>query len=181
MLKSSTSERFEYVLGDLKWECEYSVEIQQSKKGNRRKTLVIHLPNDGYFYINGVQMEEFLRGKVKQADIPNSRHKKNCPEGWSVLDKNVWKKVAPFEEFMVYWFGDENCQPEHMKRSIMYYADANRVDICLRHKDRHVGVEFSFEHCCSRWMMTGGIHCSASNKRDHGDDAFLLKMVVLLL
>ena len=138
---------FEYFSDELKWECEYSVNVRESANGNTgntRKKLVIHLPNDGYFYINGVQMEEFL-GKVKRANVPNNRHRSTCHQGWSLLDKNVWGKIGPFETFMGSWFG-ENYTPERMEKTIMYDADANRVDIRIRHMDRHVGIEFSFEH-----------------------------------
>jgi hypothetical protein len=144
MVEQSPSRVFEYFLDELKWECEYSVKVRESANGNTRKTLVIHLPNDGYFYINGVQMEEFL-GKVKKANVPNNRHRNPCHQGWSLLEKNVWEKIRPFDTFMVSWFG-ENYTPERMEKTIMYHADANRVDICLRHMDRHVGIEFSFEH-----------------------------------
>ena len=49
-----------YNFDNLTWEVAYSVKIRSSNIFNRRMTLVIHLPSDGYFYINGTQMEEFL-------------------------------------------------------------------------------------------------------------------------
>lgn len=139
MAEQSPSRVFEYFLDELYWECKYSVKVRESRKGDTRKTLVIHLPNDGYFYINGMQMEEFL-GKAKKVSIPNNRH-----QGWPLLDKNVWEKIRPFQTFMAAWFG-ENYAAERMEKTIMYHADANRVDICMRHMDSFVGIEFSFEH-----------------------------------
>ena len=82
MEETSGSRVFEYFLDELKWECEYSLKVRELANDNWRKTLVIHLPNAGYFYINGVQMEDFL-GKVKKPNIPNNRHKKACHQGWS--------------------------------------------------------------------------------------------------
>jgi hypothetical protein len=141
MAEQSPSRVFEYFLDELEWECEYSVKVRESANGNTWKTLVIHLPNDGYFYINGVQMEEFLR----KADIPNNHHRNTRHQGWSLLKKTIWEKILPVETFMVAWFG-ENCTFERMEKTIRYHADANRVDICMRHMDRFVGFEFSFEH-----------------------------------
>ena len=87
-------------------------------------------------------MEEFV-GNVKKAKLPNNRHRNTCQfEGWSLLDKHVWEKILPFETFMVSWFG-EHYTPERMEKTILYHATANRVDICMRHKDHHVAIEFS--------------------------------------
>ena len=46
---------------------------------------------------------------------------------------------------MVGWFG-ENHTPHRMEKMVMYHSDANRVDICMRHIDHLIGIEFSFEH-----------------------------------
>jgi hypothetical protein len=145
MVEESMSRKFEYMLDDLTWQCEYSVKIRQSTKNIPMKTLVIHLPNDGYFYINGEKMEVFLGGKVKRANTFNNRHKNACHAGWSVLDKKVWEKVAPFEKFMISWFGKDHT-PGRMEKTILYHSDKNRVDFCMRHMDRLVAIEFSFEH-----------------------------------
>ena len=37
----------------------------------------------------------------------------------------------------------EMCPPA---ATLMYHSDANRVDICMRHTDHFIGIEFSFEH-----------------------------------
>ena len=54
MTDNSPSRKFQYVLDDLTWECEYYVKVWVSHQDNVKKTLVIHMPNDGYFYINGI-------------------------------------------------------------------------------------------------------------------------------
>ncbi|CAB9531925.1 hypothetical protein SEMRO_4307_G353690.1 [Seminavis robusta] len=135
---------FEYILDDLTWGCQYSVKIRETASGNTQKTLVIHLPNDGYFYLNGTKMEEFL-GKVKKAGVPNSRHRNTCHKGWAQLEKTVLDKLFPFQAFMVAWFGG-NHAPQRMEKMVMHHSDANRVDICMRHMDHFIDIEFSFEH-----------------------------------
>ena len=62
--ENASSSTFQYVLDDLTWECEYSVKCWESQQGNVKKALVIHMPNDGYFYINGVAVEQFLWAKM---------------------------------------------------------------------------------------------------------------------
>jgi hypothetical protein len=78
---NSSSFKFAYELDDLVWECEFSVNAFLTRSGALRKTLVIHLLNDGYFYINGVEMEKYL-GKVDKESVLNSRHRNTCYDGW---------------------------------------------------------------------------------------------------
>ena len=51
--QNTTSRVFQYELDSLTWESEFSVRTFGTKNHTFRKTLVIHLPNYGYFYING--------------------------------------------------------------------------------------------------------------------------------
>jgi len=145
MTDNSPSRKFQYVLDDLTWECEYSVKCWESQHGNMKKTLVIHMPNDGYFYINGVAVEQFLGAKMTKTGLFNSRHRNTQYEGWPILDKTVWKKLAPFKNFMTTWFG-ESYAASRMELAVLYHADANRLDLCMRNQDTHVSIEFSFEH-----------------------------------
>jgi len=54
---NSSSIKFEYKLDDLIWESEFYVKARQTLSGVTRKTLVVHMPTDGYFYINGTEMK----------------------------------------------------------------------------------------------------------------------------
>jgi hypothetical protein len=145
MTDNSPSRKFQYVLDDLTWECEYSVKLWVSQQDNVKKTLVIRMPNDGYFYINGIAMEHFLGAKVLKMEVFNSRHRNTVYEGWSILDKTVWEKLAPFKTFMITWF-ETSYDPDLMELLVLYHANANRLDLCMRHQDTHVSIEFSFEH-----------------------------------
>lgn len=141
---NSSKFKFAYELGELIWECEFSVKTRQTLSGETRKTLVIHLPNDGYFYINGTEMEKFL-GKVDKRDVLNGRRRNTCYDGWKKLNKQVWGQLSPFKSFMLNWFG-ANVDENRIEHAILYHSDANRVDLCMRHMDDHIGIEFSFEH-----------------------------------
>jgi len=141
---NSSPFKFAYELDDLIWECEFSVKTRQMLSGVTQKTLVVHMPNDGYFYINGTEMEKFL-GKVDKTGMLNARHRNTCYDGWKKLNKQVWEQLTPFKEFMLGWFGvdtDEN----RIEHAVLYHSDVNRVDLCMRHMDEHIGIEFSFEH-----------------------------------
>jgi hypothetical protein len=107
------------------------------------KNLVINLPNDGFFYLrNEAAMNEFV-GEVKKKGQKNNRHKNTCYEGWAVLEKTIWNKLKHFETFMAKWCG-EHYDQHRVEKTVLYYSDANRVDICMRMD--HISVEFSFEH-----------------------------------
>lgn len=54
-----------------------------------------------------------------------------CFEGWAAIEKKVWDKLEPFETFMVNWFG-EHFSKHRIEKTVLYHADANRVDICMR-------------------------------------------------
>ena len=102
------------------------------------------MPNDGYFYINGTEMEEFL-GKVDKTGVLNPRHRNTCYDGWKKLNKQVWEQLTPFKEFMLGWFGADT-DKSRIEHTVLYHSDANRMDLCMRHVDEHIGIEFSFEH-----------------------------------
>jgi len=142
---NSPSRKFQCVLDNLTWECEHSVKLWVSQQDNVKKTLGIHMPNDGYFCINGIAMEHFLGAKVLTMDVFNSRHRNTVHEGWSILDKTAWEKLSPFKTFMTTWF-ETSCDPDRMELLALHHADANRLDLCMRHQDTHVSIEFSFEH-----------------------------------
>lgn len=143
MVYDSPHVEFEYELDGLTWSCEYFVKTWESRAGNLMKKLVIHLPNDGFFYVNEEAMSDFV-GKIKKVGQKNNRHKKtNCYEGWTVMEKTIWDKLKPFENFMVKWCGEEYDQ-DRVEKTVLYHGAANRVDIIMRMD--LIAVEFSFEH-----------------------------------
>jgi hypothetical protein len=101
------------------------------------KNVVIHLPNDGFFYV-----EESLL-PVLATNCRNERHMKTCSEGWAYLDSQVWPKLARFEIFACNWFGYD--PSKKLQRQIMYNDISNRLDISLRCPELHVGIDFVFE------------------------------------
>ena len=66
-----------------------------------------------------------------------------CSEGWAYLDKQIWPKLAPFEDFARNWFGYD--PSKKLQRQIMYNDTSNRLDISLRCPELHVGIDFVFE------------------------------------
>ena len=82
------------------WECEHFVKLWVLQQGNVKKTLVIHMPNDGCFCVNGIAMEHFLGAKVLKMDVFNSCHQTTVHKGWQILDKTVREKLASFKTFM---------------------------------------------------------------------------------
>eukprot|EP00542_Grammatophora_oceanica_P004092 CAMPEP_0194062554 /NCGR_PEP_ID=MMETSP0009_2-20130614/77865_1 /TAXON_ID=210454 /ORGANISM="Grammatophora oceanica, Strain CCMP 410" /LENGTH=145 /DNA_ID=CAMNT_0038714327 /DNA_START=101 /DNA_END=536 /DNA_ORIENTATION=- len=48
---------------------------------------------------------------------------------------------------MTTWF-EKRYDPDRMELLVLYHADANndRLDLCMRHQDTHVSIEFSFQH-----------------------------------
>ena len=46
---------------------------------------------------------------------------------------------------MAAWF-EASYDPKRMELLVLYHTDANRLDLCMRHQDTHVSIEFSFEH-----------------------------------
>jgi hypothetical protein len=71
------------------------------------KILVIHLPNDVFFYVNEEAVVNEFVGEIKKKGQKNNRHKNTCYEGWGVLEKTLWNKLKPFETFMAQWCGED--------------------------------------------------------------------------
>ena len=144
MTENSAKRTFQYELDGLTWSCEYFVKTWVSKAGNLMKVLSIHLPNEGFFYVNEASVDEFV-GKTKKKGQKNSRHKNTCYEDWAVIEKTIWNKLKPFETFMAKWCGDDYDQ-RRVEKTVLYHSgSASRVDICMRMD--HISIEFSFEHC----------------------------------
>ena len=142
MTENSPKRTFQYEMDGLTWSCEYFVKTWVSKADNLMKILVIHLPNDGFFYVNEYAVDEIV-GKIKKKGQKNSRHKHTCFEDWVVLEKTIWNKLKPFETFMATWCGNDY-DPQRVEKTALYHSGANRVDICMRMD--HIAIEFSFEH-----------------------------------
>jgi len=142
MVEDSPKRRFEYDLDGLTWSSEVFVKTWESRSGYLMKTLVIHLPNDGFFYVNEAAVSNIV-GEIKKDGQKNNRHKNTCYEGWTVLEKTIWDRLKPFETFMAKWCGEEYDQ-DRLEKTALYHSAANRVDICMRMD--HIGVEFSFKH-----------------------------------
>ena len=86
-------------------------------------------------------------GKNDATEVFNRRHRNTQYEGWSVLDKTVWQKLAPFKNFMTAWFG-ESYDANRTELMVLYHADANRLDICMCNQDTHVSIE-----CARTWLV----------------------------
>jgi len=106
-------------------------------KGVAWTNVVIHLPNDGFFYV-----EESLL-PVVASNRRNERHMNTCSEGWAYLDQQIWPKLAPFEDFARDWFGYG--PSKKLQRQIMYHDTSNRLDISVRCPELRIGVDFVFE------------------------------------
>lgn len=101
------------------------------------KNVVIHLPNDGFFYV-----EESLL-PVLATNRDNDRHRNSCFGGWAYLKTEIWPKLARFENFARDWFGYHSSKK--LERQIMYNDIANRLDISFRCPELYVGIDFVFE------------------------------------
>lgn len=75
------------------------------------------------------------------------------------------------------WLFGENCTSERMEKTFMYHADANLVDICIRHMERNVSIVSSFRLSTVtrlRLVIAGGINSDFSKKRVFPpDDTFV--------
>jgi len=134
---TTVAEEVEYDRDGLVWRSDYHIRIQRMADGTMVRKLVIHLPNDGYFYVSEQLLPVLVSGRR------NDRHLNTCPEGWAYLDAVVWPKLAPFENWARRWFGFIECQT--LRRQILYNDLNNRMDICLKCPSTNVVVEFSFE------------------------------------
>jgi hypothetical protein len=66
MTENSAERTLHYELDGLTWSCEYFVKTWVSKAGNLMKSLVIHLPNDGFFYVNEEAVVNEFVGDIKK-------------------------------------------------------------------------------------------------------------------
>ena len=142
MTENSPTRTLHYEMDGLTWSCEYFVKTWVSRTGNLMKILVVHLPNEGFFYVNEDAVEEIV-GTIKKKGQKNSRHEHTCFDDWVVLEKTIWDKLKPFETFMATWCGNDY-DPQRVEKTALYHSGAKRVDICMRMD--HIAIEFSFEH-----------------------------------
>ncbi len=77
MTENSAKRTFEYEMKGLTWSCEYFVKTWLSKNGNLMKNVIIHLPNDGFFYVNEDTLNEVV-GEMKKKGQKNNRHNNTC-------------------------------------------------------------------------------------------------------
>ena len=129
----------DYDRDGLTWRSDIRICLLVDNKDVLWKNFVVHLPNDGFFYVD----EGLL--PVLATDERNSRHMKSCSEGWAYLDQCLWPKLAPFEIFARQWFGYNDDDNKKLQRQILYNDVKNRMDICLRCPATKVGIDFSFE------------------------------------
>jgi hypothetical protein len=126
----------EYERDGLVWRSDCHVEVL-SKGAVPLRRLVLHFPNDGFFYVD----ESLL--PVLAGDQCNDRHENTCREGWAFLDQQVWPKLTAFETFVREWFGYD--ESNKIQRQIVYHGDENRMDICLLCPETNVAVDFVFK------------------------------------
>ena len=123
----------QYNRDGLTWRSDVRTCVLQDKKNVQWTNVVIHLPNDGFFYV-----EESLA-----TNCDNDRHRNSCFEGWAYLDSEIWPKLARFENFARDWFGYDSSKK--LQRQIMYNDIANRLDVSFRCPEFYVGIDFVFE------------------------------------
>jgi hypothetical protein len=118
----------------LKWRSDYRI-CQLTDTQGVWNNLVIHLPNDGFFYV----AENLLPVLASR----NARDMQTCSEGWAYLEQTVWPELDPFEDFARAWYGYD--AEKKLQRHILYNDTSNRMDICLRCPETKVGIDFVFE------------------------------------
>ena len=109
---TTVAEEVEYNRGGLVWRSDYHIRIRCMADDTMMRKLVIHLPNDGFFYVD----ERIL--PVLVSDRRNDRHLTTCAEGWAFLDAVIWPKLAPFENWARQWFGYRESQT--LRRQVLY-------------------------------------------------------------
>ena len=129
----------DYVRDGLIWRSDIRVCLLVDDKDVLWKSLVVHLPNDGFFYVDEALLPMLAKDKR------NPRHMNTCSEGWAYLDKCLWPKLILFEEFARNWFGYDGDDNKKLQRQILYNDVNNRMDICLRCPHTKVGLDISFE------------------------------------
>lgn len=120
----------------LVWPADFRI-MRRREHGAMWKRLVIHLANDGFFYCDESLLE------IARSDVSQNRHA-TCTNGWAVMDaKTVLPKLGPIVAFARQWFGYD--AEKTLRKLVLYHAEANRVDVCIRCDESHVALEFSFE------------------------------------
>jgi hypothetical protein len=127
----------DYDRDGLTWRSDYRIVISHDSKNNVWKNLVVHLPNDGFFYVDESLLPVLAGGRR------NVRHMNTCSEGWAYLDQCLWPKLERFEKFAREWYGYNDTQK--LQRQILYNDTSNRMDISLRCPATSVGIDFVFE------------------------------------
>jgi hypothetical protein len=126
----------------LSWRSDYSISVRTD-----RKTLVVHLTNDGFLCIPDSEMESV------QVEKTNDRHPTE-PDGWAVLKssrrESTLNELGDFTLFADRWSGSLE-----YSKMVLYNATHRRIDICFQSKDLvdgvMIGLEFSFER---DWPVT---------------------------
>ena len=126
-----------YARDGLTWRSDIRTCVLRDNKNVLWKNVVIHFPNDGFFYVD----EGLL--PVIATNRRNERHLNTCSEGWVYLDQHVWTKLVPFEDFARKWFGYD--PSKKLQRQIEYNDTSNRMGISIRCPQLHVGIDFVFE------------------------------------
>jgi hypothetical protein len=129
----------DYVRDGLIWRSDIRVCLLVDHKDVLWKHFLVHLPNDGFFYVNEALLP------VLAKDKRNARHMNTRSEGWAYLDKCLWPKLIPFEKFARKWFGYDNDDNKKLQRQILYNEFNNQMDICFRCPETKVGIDFSLE------------------------------------
>ncbi|KAL3910596.1 MAG: hypothetical protein SGILL_007632 [Bacillariaceae sp.] len=116
---------------------ERAVYCPQTKQTKLRKTVVVHLANDGCFYAEEALLD------TTSSNRENLRHKHTCKDGWAYLSPSEWTKLTPFDAFSRQWYG---YPPEQkIRKSALYNDKSNRLDICFECPATNIVLEFSFE------------------------------------
>ncbi|KAL3913217.1 MAG: hypothetical protein SGILL_006578 [Bacillariaceae sp.] len=126
----------EYARNGLEWSSDSRVYVKNRYTQKVERVVVIHLPNDGCFYVEDSLLD------CSSNNRNNQRHRFTCPEGWAYLRPTVWTadKLEPFLAFAKEWFGYRK-----IRKSAMYNAKNNRLDILFLSPETNVKLEFSFE------------------------------------
>jgi hypothetical protein len=137
-LANTLGSALEYQKDGLKWRSDYFVKVIRCKNpGETSRRLVLHFPNDGYFYVHESLLPVLSNQRV------NERHLNTAAKGWVFLDANVWTKLTALETFAREWFGYDT--DKKLQRQILYNDSKNRMDICIRCPETLVSIEYSFE------------------------------------
>lgn len=125
-----------YKRDGLEWRSDFRIFVVYDGKGTSKKSLTLHLPNDGFFYVAESLLPVLASGRVNDKD-PDHR------DGWAFLDQCLWPKLEHFEKYARKWFGYD--EEKKLRRQVVYNDSANRMDISLLCPDTNVSIDFVFE------------------------------------